>query len=395
LSAAKGGSGSLPIYLTKGARVYVSGLLSITLPFYLKLIGYGPLFQGLVLVAIIAGNAVSNVAVTYLDWAVGRRRLLQAFSLLMVVAGATLALETSAVPILAACFLGNISSTGTEAGPFQSIEAGTLPELSPNQASVRVFGRYNLIGYSAAAIGQLTSAGPGILGNTLASFQAIFIGFAVVGALLLVIYSQVHGLEAAFAARPGLVNLSSQGRKDVVRLSGLFSLDAFGGVFVTTYLLSIWFNSTYGLQLEGLGPIFFAATLIAAASTYGAALIAVRLGNLRTMVYTHLVSGAFLVLMGLAGSLLPALAFLFLRQSLSQMDVPTRQALMTEMFQREERVQAYTVTNTFRSTGSLFAGPVAAEILGLGLVSTVPFAGGVTKMAYDLITFLSYRKRYR
>ncbi|MDE1858505.1 MAG: MFS transporter [Thaumarchaeota archaeon] len=395
MSAAPAASGALPVYVAKGVRVYVSGLLSIIIPFYLKVIGYGPFFQGVALVAILAGNALSNVAVTYLDALVGRRRLLQAFSLLMVVAGLVLAVDTSAAFILVACFLGNISSTGTEAGPFQSIEAGTLPELTPAQSSVKVFGRYNLIGYSAAAVGQLTSAGPGLLGNTLTSFHAVFVGFALAGVVLFAIYSRLHAIEGGRSTRPGLGDLGPQARKDLVALSGLFSVDAFGGVFVTTYLLSIWFNITYGLQLEVLGPIFFVAALVAAASTYGAALIAARVGNLRTMVYTHLVSSAFLVFMGLAGSLLPALGFLFLRQSFSQMDVPTRQALMSEMFQSKERVQAYAVTNTMRSAGSFVAGPVAAGILGLGLVSIVPFAGGGTKIIYDLMTYISYHKRYR
>ncbi|MDG6902001.1 MAG: MFS transporter [Nitrososphaerota archaeon] len=387
--------GPLPIFTAKGVRVFVSGLLSVALPFYLRVIGYGPLFQGIALVAILAGNAVSNVAVTYLDWVAGRRRLLQAFSLLMVAAGAVLALNTSPIPILVACFVGNISSTGTEAGPFQSIEAGTLPELAQSGSTVKVFGRYNLIGYSAAAVGQLAAAGPGLLGNSLAAFRGVFLAFSLAGALLFVVYSRIQGIERGRSTKPGLGHLGAQARKDLVRLSGLFSVDAFGGVFVTTYLLSIWFNSTYGLQLVLLGPIFFVAAVISAASTYGAALIAVRLGNLRTMVYTHLLSSALLVLLGLAGSLFLALAFLFLRQSFSQMDVPTRQALMSEMFQSQERVQAYAVTNTMRSAGSAFAGPVAAGILGLGLVSAVPFAGGGTKIVYDLMTFFSFRKRYR
>lgn len=388
-------TGLLRVYFAKGVRVYVSGLLAIIIPYYLKILGYDPYFQGLALVAILAGNALSNVAVTYLDIALGRRKLLQAFSLLTVLSGVTLAASRSAVPILVACLIGNMSSTGTEAGPFQSIEAGILPNLAPGGSTVKVFGRYNLIGYSAAALGQLTSAGPELLGNSLLAFQVIFAGFSVAGVVLLVVYTRLGGIEAGRAARPGLANLSPTAKEEVMRLSGLFSLDAFGATFVTTYLLSIWFNSIYGLGLEALGTIFFVATVVSAASTFGAALIASRIGNLRTMVYTHLLSSTFLILMALAGSLVFSLLFLFLRQSLSQMDVPTRQALMTEMFGREERVQAFAVTNTLRSAGSFLGGPVAAGILGLGLVATIPFAGGGTKILYDLLTYGTYRKRYR
>lgn len=387
--------GPLPVYLAKGIRVFVSGLLSIVLPFYLKTLGYGPFFQGLALVAILAGNAFSNMAVTYLDARVGRRQLLRAFSILMLLAGGILVVSTSAALILLACFVGNISTTGTEAGPFQSIEAGSLPDLAPPGAVVRTFGRYNLIGYGAAALGQLASAGPGALGNSLTAFQAVFGGFSLAGVALFILYSRLRGLDASRAVKPGLASLSPQAKKDVTLLSSLFSIDAFGGVFVTTYLLTIWFNAAFGLQLEALGTIFFVASVAAAASTYGAALIALRIGNLRTMVYTHLFSSGLLILMGLAGSLPLAVLFLFLRQSFSQMDVPTRQALMTDMFTREERVQAYAVTNTVRSGGSFFGGPVAAGILALGAVSAIPFVGGGIKVAYDLLIFTAYRKRYR
>lgn len=388
-------SGPLPVYFAKSVRVYVSGLLSVIIPFYLGALGYGLYFQGLVLVAILAGNALSNVTVTYLEAPFGRRRLLQIFSILMIVSGVILTFSTSLVIIILACIIGNISSTGTEAGPFQSIEAGVLPDLAPAGSAVKVFGRYNLIGYSAAAVGQLTSSAPGLLGNTLVSFQLIFLAFAFVGSLLLLVYSRLGGLEAGWTTKHGLGNLDAQARKDVLSLSGLFAADAFGGVFVSTYLLSIWFHATYGLTLTFLGPLFFVASVVAAGSTYAAAAVAEKIGNLRTMVYTHLISSTLLILMAVAGSLLLATAFLFLRQSLSQMDVPTRQALMTDMFQREARVQAYSVTNTVRSVGSFLGGPVAAGILGAGFVSGILFAGGGSKILYDLAIFAKYRRRYR
>ena len=388
-------SGPTLIYFAKSVRVYVSGLLSIIIPFYLGTLGYGLYFQGLVLVAILAGNAISNVSVTYLQASLGDRQLLQIFSILMIVSGVILTFSTSLTIIILACVIGNISSTGTEAGPFQSIEAGVLPDLAPAGSAVKVFGRYNLIGYSAAAVGQLTSSVPGLVGNTHISFQVIFVAFAIVGSLLLIVYTRLGALEGGFATRPGLGNLDAQARNDVLSLSGLFAADAFGGVFVSTYLLSIWFHVTYGLELTTLGPLFFIASVVAAASTYAAAAIAERIGNLRTMVYTHLISSTLLILMAVAGSLILATAFLFLRQSLSQMDVPTRQALMTEMFQREARVQAYAVTNTFRGVGSFLGGPVAAGILGVGFVSGLLYAGGGSKILYDLATFAKYRRRHR
>jgi len=75
------------------------------------------------------------------------------------------------------------------------------------------------------------------------------------------------------------------------------------------------------------------------------------------MVFTHITSNIFLILIPFMNSLYWAVVFLFLRQSLSQMDVPTRQAFISQIFNDEERVKVFAVTNIFRNISSL-PGPV-------------------------------------
>jgi MFS family permease len=389
-------SGVLKVYLAKGTRVFYSGLLSLLIPLYLNALGYSDYFFGLALVAILAGNVVSNLALTYLEPKFGRRRLLLSFSLLAVASGLLLAFTRDPALILLACLVGNISTTGAEAGPFQSIEAGVLPELTDGSEAVKTFGTYNMIGYAATAAGAFAAGAPGIIPGGLAVYTALFAGFALMGVILFAIYSTLGVIESALTGqRPGLEHLSEAARKDLTRLSILFSLDAFGGSFVSAYVLSSWFLLTYRVPALGLAGIFSTTSVIVVASIYGAGLIAGRLGNLRTMVFTHLVSSAFLVAIPLAGSLPGALAFLFLRQSFSQMDVPTRQALMTEIFRKEERVSAYAVSNTARSLAAFAGSPVGAFFFGIGLLSAPIFAGGLCKFAYDLLIFGTFRKRYR
>jgi MFS family permease len=388
-------TGVLQIYVAKGARVFYFGLLSILIPQYLLALGYSGLFVGVVLVAILAGNVVSNLALTYLETRLGKRRLLQAFSAMMVASGLGLAAYSSPALIVLACFLGNISTTGTEAGPFQSVEAGVLPGLSLGGA-VEAFGRYNLIGYAASALGALSAGAPGVLPGGLLVYRALFAGFALVGALLLALYSTLQSPTFEVkAGRPDAGRLGVDARRDLRTISVLFSVDAFGGSFVSQYVLSSWFLLSYGVHSQELGGIFFATNAIVAVSVYGAARLARRLGNLRTMVYTHVVSNLFLVAIPLAGSLAGALVFLFLRQSLSQMDVPTRQALMAEMFNDEERVAAFAVSNTARSVSSFAGGPATTALMALGALSGLLFAGGVSKIAYDAAVYSVYRKRFR
>jgi MFS family permease len=389
-------SGVLRVYVAKGTRVFYSGLLSLLIPLYLSALGYPDYFFGLALVAILAGNVISNLALTYLEPRMGRRRLLLSFCLMMVASGLLLALTELPALIVLACLIGNISTTGTEAGPFQSIEAGVLPELSKGREVVRAFGTYNMIGYAATAVGAFAAGAPSVLPGGLAIYSALFAGFAAVGVLLFALYSTLTGIDpGAVEQRSGLESLSETARKDLARLTALFSIDAFGGSFVSVYVLSSWFLLTYKVPALGLAGIFSTTSVIVVVSIYAAALIARKLGNLRTMVYTHVVSSVFLVAIPLAGSLTLALIFLFLRQSLSQMDVPTRQALMADMFQKEERVSAFALTNTARSLAAFAGSPVSTALFGLGLLSGPLFAGGFSKIAYDLLVFGSFRKRFR
>ena len=113
------------------------------------------------------------------------------------------------------------------------------------------------------------------------------------------------------------------------------------------------------------------------------------------MVYTHLASNVFLILIPLAGSLPGSLLFLFARQSVSQMDVPTRQAFMASIFSDQERVSAYAITNTVRSVGNIFGSPASGVLLGIGLASVPLLISGFSKILYDGLVFSLYRKRAR
>ncbi len=383
------------VYAVKAVRVFYSGLLSILIPQYVLALGYSAFELGVVLVAILGGNVVSNLILTFFEDRASKRRFLQGFSLMIVASGLVMAYSGALGVILLGCFLGNISTTGTEAGPFQSIEAGVLPELAGGRAA-EAFGRYNMIGYGASALGALAAGSPGFLRGGIAVFSWLFFGFAVGGAVLFAIYSTLKTQRFSEPSpRPGLEQLSQEGRKDLKTLSALFSVDAFGGSFVSQFVLSSFFLIAYGVSSESLAGIFFATSIIVAGSVYLAGRIALRLGNLRTMVYTHLASSLLLVAIPLAGSLAGALAFLFLRQSLSQMDVPTRQALMADMFRPGERVAAFALSNTARSVSTFAGGPVGTALLASGLVGGLLFVGGFSKIGYDLAIFMTYRRRFR
>ena len=293
------------------------------------------------------------------------------------------------------CFMGNISTTGTEAGPFQSIETGILPNLVSDEKRNRAFGIYNLIGYSASSLGAFGASTPSYFQNSLIVFRSLFLVYGLVGALLFLLYLKLGGATSAQGKkeRRGTSDISPEGKRDIISLSTLFSIDAFGGGFVSQPLLSYWFFLVYHVSLASLGILFLFVNIVTALSTLGASYLADRIGNLRTMVYTHLLSSIFLVLIPFGGSFPGSAALLLLRQSVSQMDVPTRQGLMSEVFPDRERVSAIAITNTFRSVSSFPAVPITGVLFSIPLVSAPLLVGGCTKILYDFLIYQGYRKR--
>jgi MFS family permease len=371
-------------------------------PVYILILGYSAFYVGLALAVIIGGNIFSNVLLTWYGGKVGIRRALLAFSILMFLSGLILFASTYFPLILLACFIGNISTTGTEAGPFQSIETGVLPNFVPERTG-RAFGFYNVIGYASSAIGAFAASIPSYFGNSLDWFHYLFLIYGLVGLVLFFIYWRLKNLDSSFSSQDRFTAVGSQllrqqgmresAKKDISKLSGLYGIDAFGGGFVSQSLLTTWFYLVYKVSLGELGDVFFIVNVITAISIIIAPLIAERLGNLRTMVFTHLLSNVFLIAIPLAGSVIPALAFLFLRQSLSQMDVPTRQTFMVNIFEKSERVTANAVTNTSRSIASIFGSPITGALLSAGFVSIPIISGGLSKIVYDIAIFFSYRKK--
>jgi MFS family permease len=154
--------------------------------------------------------------------------------------------------------------------------------------------------------------------------------------------------------------------------------------------IAFYLARRFGASLEVLGVVFFFLGLLQSASFLVATRLAERFGLLRTMVFTHLPSNLLLASVALAPSFALAVALLFARQALSQMDVPTRQAYVMAVVHPEERTAAAATTNTVRylvrPLGPVLAGVAQQVALGLPFL----LAGGI-KAAYDLTLWRWFR----
>jgi MFS family permease len=391
------------LFASRVLRMFAYGSLAVVLVLYLASLGLDAFAIGAILTLTLVGDTFISLWLTTSADRIGRRRVLVAGSMLMVVAGIAFAL-TSWVPLLIlAATIGVISPTGNEVGPFLAVEQAALSQATSDERRISVFAWYNLAGYVATAVGALAAgfATQALLAADFSdtdAYRAILIAYAAFGLAMAAIFARVSpAVEAprTTVASDGIrlrLGLGERSRGIVARLSALFALDAFGGGFVPQSLMAYWFHLRFGVEPAILGAVFFGANLLAAVSSLSAARIAARIGLVNTMVFTHLPSNILLILVPLMPSLPLAVACLLLRYSLSQMDVPTRQSYVMAVVDPSERSAAAGVTGIARTTGASLSPALSAPLVANASLAALPFflAGGL-KIVYDLLLYRAFR----
>jgi MFS family permease len=374
------------LFALRTLRMFGYGFLAVVLVLYLDAIGLDPVAIGAVLTLTLVGDTVVSLFLTTHADRFGRRRVLVLSSLLVVVAGVIFAVTDWLPVLILAGIVGVISPSGNEVGPFLAVEQASLSEVVPGRRRTATFAWYNLVGSVATATGALAA---GLLGQALIAtgwrdvdaYRAVVVGYAAIGLFMA-------------ATSDGITRLLGLGRSRsvILRLSALFSIDAFAGGFVPLSLLAYWFSLRFGVSPAALGAIFFAANILAAISALSAARIAARIGLIETMVFTHLPSNILLILVPLMPTLPLAVAVLLARFALSQMDVPTRQSYVMAVVQPDERSAAAGVTGIARTVGAAISPSFSSVLVASAATAALPFflAGGL-KIAYDLLIYRDFR----
>lgn len=156
-------------------------------------------------------------------------------------------------------------------------------------------------------------------------------------------------------------------------------------------LLAYWFFLRFGVRESSLGPLFFVGHLLNSASYPVAAWLARRIGLLNTMVFTHIPSSLFLMAVPFAPTFGLAVLFFFARETLVEMDVPTRQSYVVGVVQPEERTFSSGITNLTRSVARSISPSFAGYLMQHLALSTPLFIGGAIKIVYDLSLYVAFR----
>ncbi|MBL0184913.1 MAG: MFS transporter [Candidatus Obscuribacter sp.] len=382
------------ILAVRALRAFADGYVSLLLPVYLISLGMSTVQIGVVATGTLFGSGVLTLLVGLHARRFNNRTLLFMASMLMTLTGFGFAAITDFWPLLVIAIVGTLNPSSGDVSVFLPLEHALLATSVEDRQRTHSFARYSLIGALLAAAGALFAGLPDLVVATLhiamkTALQAMFVLYGLLGLLSALIYASLPE-EQHIVDRKPTAHLQKS-KKVVYMLAALFCIDAFGGGLVVQSMVALWLFQKFHLSIVVAGQVFFWAGLFSAFSYLAAVRIANRFGLMRTMVFTHLPSSIFLVLIPFMPTLTWAIVLLLARGALSQMDVPTRSSYVMAIVTPEERAAAASVTSIPRSLASA-AGPwLAGYLLGLSSFGWPLIVAGGMKIAYDLLLFAKFR----
>ncbi|RJS90487.1 MFS transporter [Candidatus Bathyarchaeota archaeon] len=375
---------------------FASSFVSVFFAVFLSVIGL-PLWQiGLVLTGGLLFSTFLNLVAGFLADQVGRRKMLVLFGLIAALSGGIFAGISNPAILIPTAIISTMGYRGGF-GPIQMLERVILAQTCPDEKRTRMYAIRSTLSYLATSGGSLFTGMVVLLQSRfslseLASYRVMFGLYALLNLGALILYSQLSSrAEVEVVAKDRVVPLSPETKRNILKLSLLFSMDSFGGGLITSSLVSYWFFVRFGLGMDVIGVIFSASSLLSALSFILAARIAERIGLINTMVFSHLPANMMTMMIPFMPNLASSILLYLSRALLSQMDVPTRQSYVMAIVKPEERSRVAGIINLPRSLTLAVSPSLAGFIMEfLGLSLPFPIAGGL-KAAYDLTLYFTFK----
>ena len=392
----RGTSGDAGRILTaRGLRAFADGFVSLLLPIYLVELGFSALAIGAIVTSTLIGTALLTLWVGLIANRYSRRRLLLAAAGLMAATGAGFAAMTDFWPLLVIAFVGTMNPTSGDASIFVPLEQTVLTQTVEPRRRTALFARYSVIGSLAGAVGVLAASFPDLASawtgwTRSTSMQFMFALYAALGVVALVLYRPLSpAIEMASEVPTAPLQ---QSRRLVYGLAALFGMDSFGTGFLVQSLLALWLYQSFQISVTTAAAILFWSGVCSAISYLVAVPIAKRIGLINTMVFTHLPSNLFLILIPFAPDLAIAIGLLLARSALSQMDVPTRASYVMAVVAPEERPAAASITAVPKTFAWAAGSIISGYLLTLSSFGWPLLIGGVIKGIYDILLLIKFQK---
>jgi len=374
------------------------GLLGVVLAVYLSRTGFSATAIGFVLAAGLVGSAVGTWITSRVGESLGRRRLLISAAALSSIGGMALAFVHAPVALVPLAFLFMLNGMGTDRSPAFSVEQAIIPGLVSDRSRTWALSWYNVVLDTSGAFGALGGGLPVLIGKWMnvplvSAYRPVFFLYTGINLVSAIFYLFLDPQVEVSAPKGGATRqiVSDASRRTVRKIAALFALDAGGGGFLADALLAYWFYERFGVSEARLGVLFFIVRILNGVSHLGAAWLAGKIGLVRTMVFTHLPSSLFLLIVPFAPTFKLAAILLLCREALVEMDVPTRQSYVAAVVQPHERVYASGVTNLTRTGGWAVTASLSGVLMQNVAFSAPLILGGSMKVIYDILLYKSFR----
>ena len=377
---------------SRGVRAFVDGLISVILPPYLISLGYSGFQVGALVTATLLGSAALTLAVGLRGFRHIPTRLLMWLTGLMALTGIGFATITWFWALFIIGAIGTMNPSSGDVSPFLPLEHSLLPLTTADENRNVVFARYAMVASLIGAIGALAAGLPLFIANTYDLHvqtvdRFVFLLYALGGLFLFLNYQRLQLPAIPIPSRTPLAT----SRRNVTRLSILFSIDAFGGGFVVQSMLVLWLGQRFNMSTTRIGSLLFVTGILSAFSILLAPKVAKRFGLVRTMVFTHIPASIFLIATAFMPNASLAIACLILRSLVSSMDVPARTSYVMAIVPANERAAAASVTNVPRSLAAALPPLATGAMLDHSNFGWPLLLAGVIKIAYDLLLLFQFR----
>jgi MFS family permease len=376
-------------------QTFSSSYVSIFFAVYMSLVGVPLWMIGVILTAGQLFSTLFNTVAGFMADRIGRKKMLVFFGLLVAFSGfifATVSVPLILIPVAIVSTMGSRGGFGAA----NMLERVILAQSCSEEMRTKMYAVRSTLNSIARSVGLL-SAGSVVVFQTwfsisqLASYRLMFGAYAILNLAVAVLYGMLSRDAEVSEVNVKPPPLSAKTKRNVFRLSLLFSIDSLGSGFIPSSLVSYWFFDRFGLGMDTIALIFSGSSLLAAVSFMLAARIAERIGLINTMVYSHLPSNLMTMSIPFMPNLATSSAVYMGRSLLSQMDVPTRQSYVMAIVEPEERSRVAGLINLPRSLTSAI-GPTISGFVMQFFGPSLPFllAGGV-KAFYDIALYFNFK----
>ena len=376
-------------------QTFSSSYVSIFFAVYMSLVGIPLWMIGVILTAGQLFSTLFNTLAGFMADRIGRKKMLVFFGLLVAFSGfifATVSVPLILIPVAIVSTMGSRGGFGAA----NMLERVILAQSCSEEMRTKMYAVRSTLNSIARSVGLL-SAGSVVVFQTwfgisqLASYRLMFGAYAFLNLAVAALYGMLSRDAEVSEVHVKPPPLSAKTKRNVFRLSLLFSLDSLGSGFIPSSLVSYWFFDRFGLGMDTIALIFSGSSLLAAVSFMLAARIAERIGLINTMVYSHLPSNLMTMSIPFMPNLATSSAVYMGRSLLSQMDVPTRQSYVMAIVEPEERSRVAGLINLPRSLTSAI-GPTISGFVMQFLGPSLPFLlAGSVKAFYDIALYFNFK----